>query len=47
VTFYTDGSLFNGLAGARVYSESPITGEAYALGIYATVFQSLTVGHHC
>jgi hypothetical protein len=31
VTFYTDGSLLK---------ESPITGEAYTIGIYATVFQS-------
>jgi hypothetical protein len=38
--FYIDGSLFNGHAGAGVFSESQNNGEAYALGTQATVFQS-------
>jgi hypothetical protein len=40
VTFYTDSSLFNGLAGAEVYSESINNGEAYALGTIAIFFQT-------
>jgi hypothetical protein len=32
VTFYTDGSLLDGRAGAGVYSESQNTGVAYSLG---------------
>jgi hypothetical protein len=40
VTFYTDGSLLNGRAGAGVCSESKNTGEANSLGTYTTVFQS-------
>jgi hypothetical protein len=35
VTFYTDGSLFNTRAGARIYSESINIGESYALGTLA------------
>jgi hypothetical protein len=40
VTFYTDGSLLNGQAGAGLYSESQNTRETYALGTQDTVFQS-------
>jgi hypothetical protein len=40
LVFFTDGSLCEGSASARVFSDILNVRESYALGSHATVFQS-------